>query len=267
MDTVPTAQADSDEKTLYTERAILATTALGGPLGGTFLLAHNFRALRREDELRWTWIIGIAATISIPFLGSIADKTLPESLNRSLYLIWEIPVFFVVRSLLKQPIQNHLASGGKKASAWKASGFGFAALTISLLYIVIFVVTTTKSITPIPQFQRSVIEINQSGGRIYYDSAVISQSDARTIGAIFESPSYFGLAGRKFEILYYRDKDGKYVVLVPVNHRSVSNKRLESLIQGILKDLKGAYSTRVYQFRLVAIDSTGIRDEKYIESD
>ena len=160
MDTeiTPITPSSSAEKGLFTERAISTSTFLGGPLAGTFLIAHNFTALEKKAEARFTWIVGVVGTIVIiPLLVLIPDRLLPNSIARMLEILWVIPAYLVVRRFQKDAIERHLSSGGKKGSAMKAATVGIASMLIILLYAFSIVIFTTKTISDIPDFPRAAV--------------------------------------------------------------------------------------------------------------
>ena len=104
-----------------------------------------------------------------------------------------------------------------------------------------------------------------SGCTLYYDSTAISRSDAKAAGAILEMVGYFNSAQSEFvDALFYKQKE-KYVIAFGVNEEALSNRHIESDLKKALGELQKTYGTRRYQFRLLAMDSTGITDEKYID--
>jgi hypothetical protein len=253
------------EEVMYTERAISGSTFLGGPLAGMYLIAHNFKTMGKDTEAKYTWIIGLIVTlIGVPLIISITDRIIPESLSRMFHFLWLIPVYGVVKHYQEDAIGDHLFRGGKKGSAWKAAGIGLVAMIVLLLYIVVISIATTKSISDIPQFEHSIIQMEFSGCKVYYDSTAISQSDARVAGAILEKVGYFNPTNPDLDALFYK-QDGKHIIAFGVGEKAFSNEQIEGTLKEALKDLQKAYGNRKYQFRLLAMDSIGIQDEKFIQ--
>ena len=101
---------------------------------------------------------------------------------------------------------------------------------------------------------------------MYYDSSAISQSDAKVAGAILEQVGYFNARNSKLDAAFYR-KENRYTIAVVVNQTLYSQKRREvdPILMKALKELQDSYANRDYQFQLLAVDSTGIKDETFIQ--
>lgn len=258
---------NTGEKILFTERAISGSTFLGGPLAGIYLIAYNFRQIGKESAARHTWLIGIPTIIIlIPLLMSIPEHIISESISKYFHLLWVIPVYIVVKIYQQKEIENHLASGGEKGSAWKATGIGFVSLVILLLYIFLLALIMTKNIEAIPEFEVSVVQMEKSGCIVYYDSTVISQTEARVAGAILEKVGYFEPHSIDVNALFYKMKD-KYTVAVAVDESVFSDAHLERILKYALQELQTTYKDRRCQLRLLSTDPNGILDDKYLKTD
>ena len=264
-ETTPIDPSGCGERVLYTERAISGGTFLGGPLAGTYLIAHKFRAMGKETEARNSLVVGILATVMVtPLMLLIPDRFIPESLARMLHVLWLIPAYYVVKHYQGDDINRHLLSGGKKGSAWNAAGIGLVGAIVLLVYAFCIVWAATPSISEIPQFVQSEVRMEYSGCKVCYDSTAVSQSDAKVAGAILEKVGYFNPRMHELDALFYQ-KEGRHVIAFGVDEAALSDRHIEKDLNEALKELQKAYSNRKYQIRLLAMDSTGIVDEKFVQ--
>jgi len=263
------------KKILFTERAISGSTLLGGPLAGIYLIAHNFREIGNDSAARLTRIIGIISiVIMVPLQLSIPHRFMSKSLSLLFYLLWVMPAYHVVKMYQREEIDYHLSSGGKKGSAWKAAGIGFLAMIVFSIYVIIMSSLVPKyisplipkNISPLPHFKAGIVQMEYSGCKVYYDSTVISQSDAQVAGAVLEKVGYFTPSANELGAVFYKMSD-KYTIAFAVNNKMFSNIVATLIFENALEELKETYGNRKYQFRLLDVDSTGIKDEKFYSSD
>jgi len=263
------------EKILFTERAISGSTFLGGPLAGIYLIAHNFREIGMASAARLTRLIGIISLmIMVPLQLSIPHRFMSKSLSLLLYLLWVMPAYLVVKMYQREEIDYHFALGGKKGSAWKAAGIGFVAMIVFSIYVIIMSSLVPKyisplipkNISPLPHFKAGIVQMEYSGCKVYYDSSVISQSDAQVAGAVLEKVGYFTPSANELGAVFYKTSD-KYTIAFAVKEKMFSNLIATIILENALEELKETYGDRKYQFRLLDGDSTGIKDEKFYSSD
>jgi hypothetical protein len=112
----------------------------------------------------------------------------------------------------------------------------------------------------------SVIQTDESGSRVYYDGAVISNTDAKGAGAVLEMIGYFNSSHRNLDAFYYK-KDGRYIIAFAVNQSALSDEDVSKALKKGIGEFRKTYGDRVYHFRLMAIDAHGSRRDKVVGED
>ena len=172
-----------------------------------------------------------------------------------------------VKRYQKADIQHHLESAGKKGSAWKAVGVGFASLAILVVYTISLSFTVfTPNIVELPQFKSAIVEAEYSRCKVYFDSTTVTEPDAKVVGVILESVGYFSPNSPGQEALFYREK-GTYIIAIAVPELALTDHSVDDILQKALAGLHQAYSARKYRFRLLAIDKDEITGESYVPTE
>ncbi len=115
---------------LYTSRHVALATFLGTPLGGAVLLALNEHRIGRTKAAATTLMAGVVATGFLLTLGMILPEnipTFPISLG-SLFIMSAI-----AKARQRTFVEQHVAAGGKRGSAWAAAGIGILALLAAMV--------------------------------------------------------------------------------------------------------------------------------------
>ena len=118
---------------LYTERAILIGTFIGGPLAGGYLLARNFSAMEKGGRAGITWVVTITvllltlATAFIPALESVPPVVFS--------FIFCIAAHTVAKKLQGADIHLHKEHGGIIQPTWRAV---VAGILFMLLMVAVF---------------------------------------------------------------------------------------------------------------------------------
>lgn len=131
---------------LYTTRCVAIATFIGGPLAGFYLISVNFENLNKLDLAQKAFILGI----SISLLLFTALIILPEQITN----IIPKSILPIINSMLLgqyadaqqgSDIKNHLKSGGKKYSGWRAAAIGIECMLLTLLYCFVIALLVKKS--------------------------------------------------------------------------------------------------------------------------
>jgi hypothetical protein len=106
---------------LYTSGHVAWATFLSGPIGGCVLLALKYWRLG-ESKSAWLTILGgcvaTAALLAVAFL-------LPDGFPSFLVSVASVVAMAkLAGSLQGESVTQHLANGGRKGSAWVATGLG-----------------------------------------------------------------------------------------------------------------------------------------------
>jgi len=256
------------EKILYTEKTILLSTALGGPIAGTYFISRNFRELAREAESRIAWIVGLTATlVFVPLVLLLPEDIVLNPLFRFAHVFWSIPAYLVVQIYQRRDIEQHIAAGGKKGSAWKAAGVAVLSLIPVLVYATVLSMTLFQIKQPdLPNFEPALVQGEHSGCQVFYDSTALSQSDAKVTAAILEKVGYFTHQTPDMQAIFYKS-EGEYVIAFTVPMTALSNQEIRAILAKAAKELESVYSQRKYHFRLLGMDNDGFQGEATIMSE
>lgn len=115
---------------MYSPGEITAATIFGGPIGGAWLLAINYRRLGEPRKARAALAIGLVALAALCGLGLFID-----SQTSSLGLVSVVAMSAIARSLQSTAYHRHIALGGPRASGWRTIGIGVAGFAVSLVVI------------------------------------------------------------------------------------------------------------------------------------
>lgn len=121
---------------LYSKKAVMIGTLLGGPMAGGYMLAKNFRTVNRAEKSSKVWSIASAAFLGLIMLTFIVPQQVPSFLFIFLYA-WM--GHFAAQKLQGEFLDKHEAEGGRFYSNWKAAGIGvvvaiiFVALLLAVL--------------------------------------------------------------------------------------------------------------------------------------
>jgi len=116
---------------LYSQKAVMIGTLLGGPLAGGYLLAKNYKALNQPEKIGRTWIFSIIAFALLMVLAFIVPEQVPGFVYFFLYA-WM--GHFAAQKLQGSFLQKHASEGGVFYSNWKAAGIG---IIVALVFVLI----------------------------------------------------------------------------------------------------------------------------------
>lgn len=124
---------------LYTEKAVLIGTFLGGPFVGAYLIAKNFKALDEPAKIGSTWIIA-----TVVFLIAVGSGFIP-GLEKVPALVYSFVICMIAHTFTKKyqgsRIALHQSEGGQMYSTGRAALIGLlgcvvmAALFLGLFYL------------------------------------------------------------------------------------------------------------------------------------
>ncbi|GEM_PF-1358320 len=134
---------ENNSRKIFTNKAILVATFLGGPITAGFLISKNYKTFGNDNAARNSIFIGILSSI-LMFAGifMIPENIIDKIPRQLIPLIYTAIIAGLVEKLQGQKIKNFLANDGQKASNWQAAGYGL----IGLLIIAAFLVVMTFAI-------------------------------------------------------------------------------------------------------------------------
>ncbi len=260
--TNPTFSTESEVR-LFTEKAIATSSAIGGPLAGTYLISKNFASLRNEDAARLTMIIGVAFTfVLFTAIAFVPESTLEKVPKHLIPLAYGIIGYLIVKRYQQKDIDTHLTQGGKKGSWRVVVGVGIVSLVLTLgcFALIVFLTAHDEQV-----FAGTQYAFESSGHAIYYDSPEIPEADVEAVGTLLKEIGYFSdeepmSAGlrkqgdvRTIELLVDEENWNHPILLYDARH--------------LLYSLSQAQANQKYYLLFVSLDSTGNRKTKLFNLD
>lgn len=134
---VTTAPAPHSNFPLYSAGHVAWASFLGSPLAGGMLMAFNFFRLRKPLAGNVSLIIGLFLAIGLMVLSFFLPDSFPNSV---IPLAYTFGMYQATKLLQGDDYSEHLARGGRKGSAWVATGVGVICLIIvvALIFAVLF---------------------------------------------------------------------------------------------------------------------------------
>ena len=121
---------------LYSSKAIVGATFLGGPIAAGYLIGENFKALDKPNEGRNSLIIGIVSMIVvIAGLLMIPENIIDKIPRQLIPLIYTLIVWGIVEWKQGDILKWHKENGNLFYSGWRTAGIGFISLIILSLGI------------------------------------------------------------------------------------------------------------------------------------
>lgn len=117
---------------MYSAVQVGVATLLGGPLGGAWLMALNYRRLDARRGARVALALGGLATAAVLAIG--LDASYPTM--RLLVMLLGIVGAGLAELVQGADYVRHVVLGGRRGSSWRAVAVGTACLPIHLVPIV-----------------------------------------------------------------------------------------------------------------------------------
>jgi hypothetical protein len=117
---------------MYSAGQVALATFLGGPLGGGWLMALNYKRLGEPGKAPIAIVLSVLAMAALIAIGLVAGQ------GAVLWLMI-VPVFVVsqlAKFLQGAAYDRHVALGGSRGSRWRAAGLGVVSLAIYFAAIV-----------------------------------------------------------------------------------------------------------------------------------
>jgi|GEM_PF-5087171 len=263
---------------LFSDRAIAAGTALGGPITGCYLLAHNFKSLHESVRAKKSLIFGILVTLIVsPFIAYIPDLAPPLEIQTIIFrIISGVIFYFIVRHFQKNRIKIH-RENDLLGSGLLVFVAGIAGAAISSIYILTilslfpFHGTTEGNIDPnIVRLNKTGIsnnlaslKIKNASGILYYDSLTIKQKDAETFGKLISQIGYFKNRSDNEADVY--KKGDAYIVDIDVQDPNWFDPQAQKRNRRLIDMFSKSFPNNKFQIILVYIDSSGVMQKYYTD--
>lgn len=125
---------------MYSAAQVGAATVLGGPLGGAWLIALNYRRLDAPRKAGTAIVLGVLAMAAVIALGLVASY----GVIRLLVMLPGIMVAGLAELLQGPRYVRHVAIGGTRGSNWSAAGVGLVCLPLHLVPIAGAVIASSQ---------------------------------------------------------------------------------------------------------------------------
>jgi hypothetical protein len=117
---------------MFSPGQMTGATFFGGPIGGAWLLAINYKRL---GSARSAWLAIIAGVVATALLVVLGIALGANGASRSMGLVPIVAMSLLGKALQGAEFERHIARGGPRSSTWAAIGLGIASLGISLTLI------------------------------------------------------------------------------------------------------------------------------------
>lgn len=122
--------ANADQSKLYTINQGVFATFFGGPIGGTILLAQNYKQFGCPQSARRAIVSGIIITCALVPVTLILPQNTP---NAVLPIGYSIAFRIIAERLQGTELKSRIEQGAERQSWWRAIGIAVVAFLITAL--------------------------------------------------------------------------------------------------------------------------------------
>jgi hypothetical protein len=171
---------------LYSPGHVLLATFLSNFVGGTILLALNYRAMGNRRAARVA--AGVAVALMVLLLGALTflPEKQPPGARLLVLLLILFGMYRVAKTLQGKAYEAHLRRGGRKASGWAAAGIGLLCAAVTLGALLGLSVAIDLGMGEAYE----MIEVGR-GNEVYYAGGKVSEAEARRLGTFLKQNDYF----------------------------------------------------------------------------
>jgi hypothetical protein len=211
---------------MYSMAQIILATLIGGPLGGGWLMALNYKRLGEPGKARIAFVLGVLAMAGLIAIGFAAgrDATGP------LIVAPVIAVWMLAMHLQADAYKRHVAVEGRRASSWRAAGLGVVSLVIYAAAFAGAIVVHLVATTP------DKVMIGKAS--VFYTDSV-PRAEAQRVGDVLVSLNFRTDAKWGVEVT----RDGNRPVIAFI---TTSEDRTNSSVRAVLHRLAMPLSRDVY---------------------
>jgi hypothetical protein len=186
---------------MYSPRQVALATFLGGPLGGGWLMAVNYKRLGEPAKMRRAIVLSVLAMAAVIAIGFVLG-------NGAAWVLALLPVFAmreVASALQGAAYLRHVEAGGSRGSSWRAAGLGGVSLVIYLG--VIFGIVALQFVVNGP---RDAVMVGGTG--VFYTDG-IPRTEAEAVGEELLAIQHLGRDAKR-SVQVTRDGDRRVVGFV-----------------------------------------------------
>ena len=130
-------------KKIYSEKAILFGTFLGGPLVAGIFMSKNYKVLGNEKYSKIALLLGVIITVLTILLIQVLTESNSAKISYFIEFIIIGTTSLVFHRLQKPYVDAFLQAGGEKESGWKI--FGISLLSLITYLGILFLVYSAKN--------------------------------------------------------------------------------------------------------------------------
>jgi hypothetical protein len=202
---------------MYGADQICFATFLGGPLGGGWLMALNYKRLGEPAKAQLATALSVLAMAALVAIG----LAIPH--QPTLLLLWFLPTFAMcglAQSLQGAAYDRHVAAGGSRGSTWRVAGLGVVSLAMCCGGTVFYEVATTPDAVISGPMHETII-----GGSSVFYTLDVTRAEAQRVGEELAALEYLprkatwgGVA--PWSVVVTRDGDRRVVAFSMVHRPS-----------------------------------------------
>lgn len=186
---------------MYSAGQVTLATFLGGPLGGGWLMALNYKRLGEPAKMRRAIGFSVLAMAAVIAMGFVLG-------NQAAWALALVPIL-VMRELAKAlqgaAYSRHVAAGGSRGSSWRAAGLG--AVSLVIYSGAIFGVLVIDLVVHRPE------DVVMVGGTSVFYTDGVPRAEAEAVGEELLAIQHIGRDARR-SVEVTRDGDRRVIAFV-----------------------------------------------------
>lgn len=168
----------TESQKIFTKKAILWGTFLGGPLVAGFLMHRNYKLFGEYYAAQRTLILSIFFTIVLfSILLLIPDYVFDKIPRVLIPIVYTGIIEIIVNKTQKRQIEEYVKNGGKKASGWETFGYGILGTILILIFMFPFIIGK-----PLKGYEKELLIAYNT--RLYFSKAIDSEIPEKIAEAI-----------------------------------------------------------------------------------
>jgi hypothetical protein len=124
-------QTERPRHRLFSSQNVGVATFLGSVLGGSILLAINYRRLGRGRLVIPSILLGVVATSMLIAVAFLAPDGLPRPVYTGVVIAIAFAMAVVTDKLQGEALAAHERAGGRVGAGWATAGIGLAGLVVA----------------------------------------------------------------------------------------------------------------------------------------
>lgn len=208
---------------LFTEKQVSVSAFFGGPIPPGLLIYKNLIRLGKVKEAYITLAATLIFSLALIFGSiSLSDEVFNQIPAQVFPTIIALIVWGLYHFLLADLVREHLLEQENKESNWVVAGWTFGGMVLFLALLIGVAYTE-------PAFPGEKITIDNN--EIYFDSAVISETEARKLGTQLYAIQYFSTETVNSTSL--NKSENGYTVQLPVDREVWEDSEIIAIIYSL----------------------------------